>query len=77
MTPERIEEIKRNFKVGSPWWFMIKKADIAYLIHSLEESQQQNARWKEAVNGLMMADRCSEGFSGGTADHIPAKGGVG
>ncbi|WP_234541767.1 hypothetical protein [Paenibacillus pseudetheri] len=56
---------------------MIKKADIAYLIHSLEESQQQNARWKEAVNGLMMADRCSEGFSGGTADHIPAKGGVG
>ncbi|MEK4295965.1 MULTISPECIES: hypothetical protein [Paenibacillus] len=56
MTPERIEEIKRNFKAGSPWWFMIEKAEIAYLIHSLEESQQQNARWKEAVNGLMMAD---------------------
>ncbi|MEK4237665.1 hypothetical protein [Paenibacillus sp. FSL H7-0714] len=55
MTPERIEEIKRNFKAGSPWWFMIEKVDIAYLIHSLEESQQQNARWKEAVNGLMMA----------------------
>ncbi|KAA1180777.1 hypothetical protein [Paenibacillus sp. B2(2019)] len=35
---------------------MIEKADIAYLIYSLEESQQQNARWKEAVNGLMMAD---------------------
>lgn len=25
MTPERIEEKKRNFKAGSPWWFMIKK----------------------------------------------------
>lgn len=35
---------------------MIEKADIAYLIHSLEDSQQQNARWKEAVNRLMMAD---------------------
>lgn len=56
MTPERIEEKNRNFKAGSPWWFMIEKADIAYLFHSLEESQQQNARWKEAVNGLMMAD---------------------
>lgn len=35
---------------------MIEKAEIAYLIHSLEESQQQSTRWKEAVNGLMMAD---------------------
>ncbi|CAH1055951.1 hypothetical protein [Paenibacillus pseudetheri] len=39
-TPERSRRDKEeNFKVGSPWWFTIEKADIAYLFHLLEESQ--------------------------------------
>lgn len=62
-TPERIEEIKLENeelvntlkRVPIPS-LICMSGRISELLAALEESQQQNARWKEAVNGLMMAD---------------------
>ncbi|WP_375104082.1 hypothetical protein ACDZ28_04145 [Paenibacillus sp. RS8] len=52
MTPEQIEAYKAYSQInrGLPPEMAIE------LLAALEESQQQNARWKEAVNALMMGD---------------------
>jgi hypothetical protein len=61
MTPQRKEEIKRDAQDESETIYRncssnITNIELLELLAALEESQQQNARWKETVNALMMGD---------------------